>query len=69
MKTEPVQSKSITHVGYDAASKTMRVTFNHGASYDYSGVHESDYKAMIGAGSIGQHFASHIKGKFDHSKV
>ncbi|HXC40159.1 MAG TPA: KTSC domain-containing protein [Burkholderiales bacterium] len=66
-------SSLLTHHGYDAATKTLAVTFKHGGTtYHYANVSPEQYAALTGADSIGKHFAAHIKGKPDrhpHTKL
>lgn len=59
----PVKSNQIKAVGYDAATKTLAVTFTRGAGaiYHYPGVTPEAHAAFIGAESIGKHFGQHIQ--------
>lgn len=59
----PVESNQVKAIGYDAASKTLAVTFNHGkgAIYHYPDVAPETHAAFIGAESIGRFFGQHIK--------
>lgn len=66
MHMKPVKSSMISHVGYDAASKTLHVQFPGGSTYEYRGVEPEQHTALMDAKSIGKHFASHVRGKFDH---
>lgn len=66
----PVTSGNIEAIGYDAGTKTMAVQFKGGRpAYHYSDVPEEAHVALIGAESIGKHFAAHIKGKFSHVQL
>ena len=71
---KPVKSSNVSHVGYDAPSKTMAVRFKgSGQTYHFTGVGQEDHDKLLGEGveghSIGGHFGKHIKGKFPFSKV
>lgn len=65
-----VKSTHIHSIDYNPKEKTLHVKF-HGSDhiYHYHGVLEHQYKAFENAKSHGEHFASHIKGKFVHKKV
>lgn len=73
-----VKSKQLHSVGYDPATKTMRIRFadrkdgTPGPMYDYSNVGPDDHSALMAADSKGKHFGAHIKPhahKFPFSKV
>ena len=63
MNMIPVKSSNLKSVGYDQTSKTLRVEFNNGASWDYFGVAPNEHAEMMHAQSIGSHFHAHIKSK------
>ena len=63
MNMIPVKSSNLKSVGYDQTSKTLRVEFHNGASWDYSGIEPNEHAAMMHAPSIGSHFHAHIKSK------
>ena len=43
----PVISTNVESVGYDPVARVLRVRFQHGGTYDYSGVDSSLYEAML----------------------
>ncbi len=59
----PVQSNQVAAVGYDAASKTLALTFARGPGqiYHYPGVAQKTYDDMMAAESKGAFFGQHIK--------
>ena len=59
----PVQSNQIGAVGYDAASKTLAVTFARGPGhiYHYPNVEQKTHDDMMAAESKGTFFGQHIK--------
>jgi len=57
-------SVNIHAVGYDRASKLLRVRFRDGSEYDYHDVSSSTYAQLVGAPSIGVHFAEQIRHKY-----
>lgn len=69
MEMQAVTSSNIESIGYDAATETMRVKFKSGGVYDYSGVQEATYYAVLMAPSIGSWVARYIKGKYESRKV
>jgi hypothetical protein len=67
MDMKSVDSSLITAVGYDADNKKLAVKFKSGSTYNYSGVDQGTYDAMMKAESIGKHFGTNIRGKFSHT--
>lgn len=59
----PVGSSQVKAIGYDAATKTLAVTFAHGLGsiYHYPDVEPETHAAFVGAESIGSYFGKHIK--------
>ena len=59
----PVTSSQLAGVGYDAARKTLAVTFKHGAGaeYQYPNVEPKLHADFMAAESIGKFFGAHIK--------
>ena len=58
-----VESSNIKAIGYDAASKTLRVDFRSGSSYDYTNVSPEEHADFMAADSKGKHFHKHFRGK------
>jgi hypothetical protein len=57
----PVESHKIKAVGYDEATKTLAVQFNHGAAiYHYPDVSAETHKAFIASESLGKFHTEHI---------
>ncbi len=65
MKTIPVSSSAISHIGYDSITKQMKVTFKQGITYDYCGVPKHIYEAFVSAQSIGRYYHTHIEDKYN----
>lgn len=57
----PVESNSIDSHGYDPQSKTMRVKFRNGRTYDVYDVSPEKYAAFTGNKSLGSYYAQKIK--------
>ncbi len=64
-----VKSSTISHVGYDKESSTLTIRFTHGGTYEYPGVPEADYNALLGAESIGKHFHSSIRNQYSGNRL
>lgn len=47
MNMQPVTSTNVAAVGYDAATRTMRVAFQHGGVYDYYDVEPALFEHML----------------------
>lgn len=69
MTRRPVTSSSIASVGYDDATQQLEVEFTNGGIYQYADVPPSAHEALIGAASIGKHFAQHIRPTFSHTRL
>ncbi len=63
-----VQSSQLAAVGYDKESKTMRVEFQNGSLYEYSGVDEGVYANLISAPSAGSFFNG-IKNRYPFQRL
>lgn len=60
MKREPVNSKSVVSVGYDAETQELEVEWPSGI-YRYAGVSEETYAELQAAESIGKFILARIK--------
>lgn len=70
MERQHVSSSNLESVGYDPATKTLEIEFLNGGLYQYSGVPESVYQALMSASSHGQYFDSNIKkGGYSYRKL
>lgn len=58
-----VDSSQIKAIGYDPATATLAVSFNHGvgAIYHYPNVSPVMYAEFIGAESLGRYFGLHVQ--------
>jgi hypothetical protein len=62
----PVPSTNIAAVGYDKATKTLRIEFSTGKAYSYLDVPETTYLSLRSAPSAGRYFAAAIKNVFSY---
>ena len=70
MNMEAVKSSTIESIGYDGDTKTLRIKFKSGATYDYADVPYETHADLMSAPSIGKHFHSMIRlGPFKHTIV
>jgi hypothetical protein len=58
-----VKSSQVQAIGYDAATRTLAVTFTRGSGsiYHYGDVSPEVHAAFVNAASIGNYFGAHIK--------
>lgn len=69
MDRTPVSSSNICSIGYDLGSSTLEIEFNNGTVYQYAGVPQAEYDALMNAGSHGTYFNANIKNRFSFSKL
>jgi hypothetical protein len=65
MEMKPVKSSNIKAIGYDPATQTLAVEFNHGGLYHYANVPAAAHQELVSAKSIGGHLHQHIKNVFE----
>jgi len=56
-----LRSSAIRTVGYDRASRQMRITFTSGGTYTYFDVPAWKFAGLVAASSAGQYFNDHIR--------
>lgn len=69
MERTPVTSKNIQSIGYDPETQTLEIEFNTGGVYQYAGVPEGEYEAMMNADSKGKYLIANIKGRYSYTKL
>lgn len=69
MTREPVKSSSIRSVGYDQATQTLEVEFHRRGTFQYHGVPEFVFRALMLASSKGTYFNERIATRYEHSEV
>lgn len=69
MKMLPVESSTISAVGYDRANLTMRIRFGSGDTYEYYHVEPETVTDLIFADSVGSYFAKHVRPKYPCKKL
>jgi hypothetical protein len=53
------RSRHLVTIGYDPATKRMRIGFVSGAVYEYPDITAEEVEALRAAPSVGAHFARH----------
>jgi len=66
---QPVKSSNIESIGHCPATNTLGVKFKHGGTYHFKNFPAEEFQAMKGSKSVGKHFHTAIRGKFDSVKV
>ncbi len=61
MERTPVQSSSVSSVGYDRDSSTLEIEFLNGSVYQYFGVPESIFNGLMNAPSKGTFLDQFVK--------
>lgn len=56
MDRKPVPSSNIRSIGYDYELRVLEVEFNNGSTYQYAGVPQNIYEALMNASSHGAFF-------------
>jgi hypothetical protein len=69
MEVRKVTSSNIDSIGYDSATKTLKVIFKNGHIYDYYGVSDQVHEALMSAESIGKFFNTNIRNSYQYGKV
>ena len=69
MRREPVQSRALSSVGYDAEAHALELQFTSGTVYRYLDVPEFTYRALMHAKSKGRFFQTSIDRKFKFEEV
>lgn len=64
-----VESSNIDAIGYDYQEEILIVRFNSGATYEYYGVPEAMYKAIMDADSKGKFLNKNIKNAYDYARI
>ncbi|HET7135178.1 MAG TPA: KTSC domain-containing protein [Casimicrobiaceae bacterium] len=57
-------STNIAAIGYARDSMALRVRFRDGSEYEYEAVGVKQFVNLMNAPSIGEYFATHIRGHY-----
>jgi hypothetical protein len=69
MERISVSSTNVASIGYDQATGTLEVEFNHGGIYQYFDVPEVIFQELINADSKGKYLNANIKGSYRYARV
>lgn len=69
MERQRVASSNIKSVGYDERTMILEVEFHSNEVYQYLGVSEAAFSALIGASSKGTYLNEYIKGRYQYRRV
>lgn len=65
----PKESSMIKNLRYNFDNNVLKVEFNNGGMYEYSGVTAELYEGLCSAESVGKYFNEKIKNTYPHSKL
>lgn len=69
MERTPVSSSNLRSIGYEPETSTLEVEFNTGSVYQYHGVPQEIFDALMQAGSHGIYFNANIKNSYGATKL
>ena len=67
MQRKSVQSSNLKSIGYK--NQTLEIEFNKGDVYQYFGIPETEYTALMSAKSHGKYFSSNIRNRYEYDKI
>jgi len=65
---DAVDSSVLARMGYDASRAVLQVMFHAGGIYEYFGVPQNAYEALLRAESKGAYFNRHIRNIFPSAR-
>ncbi|WP_231184655.1 KTSC domain-containing protein [Haladaptatus sp. DYF46] len=65
----PVDSTSLTSVGYDPEEEILEIEFHSGGVYRYADVPQSVYQELLSARSHGSYFHENVRGAYDYRRI
>lgn len=70
MRRRAVNSSALQSIGYDAEKHILELEFrDNGEVWQYFNFKPAAYRKFVNAESLGNFFATRIKGKYDEEKV
>lgn len=69
MRLIPLSSEALAAVGYDPASRTLRVRFEHGGLYDYFDVPAYVFEGLFNDEHPWTTWAEHIRTSYDYERL
>lgn len=68
-ETSGFVSSNVSAFRYDRSTDTLQVDFSSGDTYEYYNVSPAAHRMFQAAGSKGEYFARHVRGKYSYEKV
>lgn len=65
----PLESEALVAAGYDAATRTLRLQFEHGGLYDYYDVPPRVYQGLLTDEHPWTTWGDHIKASYRFSRL
>jgi hypothetical protein len=62
-------SKALESAGYDPATRTLRLKFRNGRTYDYLGVPAAVFDSLTSSAHPWTEWQTHIKAEYDYRPV
>ena len=69
MELLPVNSSTLSKVGYDPSSGTMIIVFNTGSTYEFQQMPKDIYDNLLNSPSLGAFFNQNIRKRFMFKKI
>lgn len=65
----PVKSSNVAAVGYDEETRTLRVEFIEGGTYELTGVPKEYYTGLIESPSPGSYYHRNLRDRFHADRI
>lgn len=65
----PLASSNLAAAGYDAETRTLRIEFQSGSTYDYSGVSQEVNEGLKTSPSPGGYFFRNIRDRYPTERI
>jgi hypothetical protein len=65
----PLESEALAAAGYDAATRTLRLRFEHGGLYDYFDVPPDVYEGLLSDDNPWTTWGDHIRASYDYERL
>lgn len=69
METATFNSSNLDSGTYDPDSRVLTITFNTGATYEYSDVPPSVWSELCNAASAGSYFSAYIRNEYPCERI
>ena len=69
LERQPVKSRILRSVGYDASTKILEIEFQNGQIYQFFDVPPKVYADLMHSGEIGKYFTEKVRTRFRTKQV